>query len=562
VKYATALAILALYLGVGVFDHEIWAPVEPTVSGVVWSMVDTGDLAVPRIDVFPFLEKPPLYYWLAWSVSKVTGRLEAWTVRLPAALLGVASLAIVYALVARRRGGRNACVAVLFAAVCAFFWDSAHRAGTDIAAAAAAFLCYGLFARSLLPDADGRRSPGWLVAFCIALAASFYAKNLYTILVVAPPVAVFLIHRRRFRELAVLGAGSAILLLVLVAPWARALHEAGGADFLRVVFYDNSVGRFFTIEGMDAHLVSPLDDSFGAEKEASPLYYLLPLVALPLPWTPLLVVGLWRIVRRWSRASDYERFLVIGFATVPLVLSLSAAKSTDYLLPILFFVFLVQGELLADAAEGDASLVPWERATIFANVAVALFALVVLPAPGVALWGWSSALWLFVSVPVGMRLFARLRRDGLSQPRLLEFGVTGCAALVFGLVFLIPYMDVRKSYRPFFEDVRQHAEGRRLYTTYLNAYRTPLINYYLRQRIALPIEASVLQDLEGPERYRAVIETSLELLRGEAPVGLIMDRSECEALPPFSATIQGLFVHSDLGRGILCFAGNQPQEES
>jgi hypothetical protein len=178
------------------------------------------------------------------------------------------------------------------------------------------------------------------------------------------------------------------------------------------------------------------------------------------------------------------------------------------------------------------------------------------------LWGWKSALLLLVSLPVGARLFAGLRRDGPSQTRLLEFGITGCAALIVALAFVIPYMEVRKSFRPFFEDVRLHMQGRTLYTTQRNAYRTPLINYYMRQRVALSTGEADLRHLQGWARRRAVVEASAALLAGEEPVGVIMEPSECEELGSSLGRIPGFFVRSDLGRGILCFAGNRPGERS
>ena len=56
---------------------------------------------------------------------------------------------------------------------------------SEISGAAAFLVALALAAFGLL-----LRERGWRVAFCVALAASFYAKNLFTLLVVAPPVAV------------------------------------------------------------------------------------------------------------------------------------------------------------------------------------------------------------------------------------------------------------------------------------------------------------------------------------------------------------------------------------
>src|SRR6516162_3035913 len=73
----TTAIVAAVYFGTGVFDHDVWSPREPTVSGVVWNMVRYGSFAVPRIDEFPYLEKPPLWYWLSSLACQANGKLTA-----------------------------------------------------------------------------------------------------------------------------------------------------------------------------------------------------------------------------------------------------------------------------------------------------------------------------------------------------------------------------------------------------------------------------------------------------------------------------------------------------
>src|SRR5215470_8299257 len=48
----------------GTFSHSLWSPDEPTGAAVGRAMADSGDLIVPRLNGEPFLEKPPLYWWV------------------------------------------------------------------------------------------------------------------------------------------------------------------------------------------------------------------------------------------------------------------------------------------------------------------------------------------------------------------------------------------------------------------------------------------------------------------------------------------------------------------
>ncbi len=114
--------LIALYLGVGVFDHELWAPTEQAVAGVAWEMFRTGDLLVPSIDGLPYLEKPPLAYLLPWLGFELAGHASASLLRAPSALLGLGAI---------------------------------HRASTDSVAVFFTFLCFALFLRSVTPSLCG-----------------------------------------------------------------------------------------------------------------------------------------------------------------------------------------------------------------------------------------------------------------------------------------------------------------------------------------------------------------------------------------------------------------------
>ena len=45
----------------GIFSHSLWSLDEPSGAAVGRNMLDHGDLAVPEIGGWRFLEKPPLY---------------------------------------------------------------------------------------------------------------------------------------------------------------------------------------------------------------------------------------------------------------------------------------------------------------------------------------------------------------------------------------------------------------------------------------------------------------------------------------------------------------------
>src|SRR4051812_26934037 len=99
-----AAALLAAVVSFApIASHSLWTPDEPTGAGVGRAMLASGDYLVPRLGGQPFLEKPPLYWWVQVAGYRLLG-VRDWTARLPSALFAVAGLLAAYGL-GRRVGG-------------------------------------------------------------------------------------------------------------------------------------------------------------------------------------------------------------------------------------------------------------------------------------------------------------------------------------------------------------------------------------------------------------------------------------------------------------------------
>jgi 4-amino-4-deoxy-L-arabinose transferase-like glycosyltransferase len=531
-------AVLFLCLGVGVFDHDVWSPTEPTVAGVVTGMVRTGDLAVPRIHGLPYLEKPPLYYSLAWLCARLAGRLDAGVLRLPSTFFGLGSLALLWWTSRRFHGEAVAWACALLGATCFSLCEVFHRACTDSAAIFFAFLGFSLFAGSLHPEtaADPGRVRLSDLLLALALALSFYAKNFYTVLVVLPPVAVFLLWKRRTRRLLRILLALGVLLLLAVGPWAVAIFREGGWPYLRVAFVDNTLGRFFDLEDFGRRWEGPLNDAYQSEKTYSPLVYLRALVYLPAPWTPLLAAAVLRL-RSAGRTSELRSFLQLAWVTVTLVLCLSTSKVGLYLAPVLWVFLLAGGEWLAEPS-------PRRSDILLLRANLAFFWLVLFAAPVVA-WRILADPWqLAALVPALAIATALLLRRGRGEGRALRLA-THAAALAAGCAFVLaavlPAANAERSYRNFFETVRPELEGRELCTVLRDDLRLPLLEYYVDRPFAiLDSTRAGIEKLRGPDRvglFLPVVEfeasqaalsaVSHRVLRGsqgKQPIVLVVNR--------------------------------------
>jgi len=539
-----AALVVILYLGVWVFDHDVWAPTEPTVAGIVWEMYTEGDWVVPRINGLPYLEKPPLYYWLATAACHAGGRVSAGLIRLPAALLGLLCLWVTYRLARRRYGGTAAMLTALMAATFTSFFEYAHRASTDMAANFFAFLCLAIFADTIeraeeSPRAERRAD----LLFALALAVSFYSKNFYTFLVVLPPVLGWLAWKRRYaRGLFIVGVTLGLTAL-LATPWAMALYHRGGWEFLRIVFVDNTVGRFFQLKDVLAVPVGPLNDAYHAEKQNPRWLYLGALVMMALPWVLALGAAAANLFRRWREVGDFRRFLGWTLAAVPLVLSLSSSKVVEYLTPIFLVEWLILAGFLRDALSGGTEARPWERRLLWANVWIMAVGALAAPVALVFVLGHAwPLLWLG---PAGFFVWhswtraARWTPDAGLLRRMLTYTVLTFLA---ALAFLAPWLNAAKTTEPFFNAIRREASGRALYTTYCDDRRLPLIPYYLRRK------PTILEDREAV----------FALLRGDRPVGIILPAEFYHARRAEFAAIPHTHIAALRGKTFFAFVGNLP----
>jgi len=81
-------------------------------------------------------------------------------------------------------------------------------------------------------------------------------------------------------------------------------------------------------------------------------------------------------------------------------------------------------------------------------------------------------------------------------------------------VVVVPILNAKRSYAPFFNQVRLQSRGRELYTTLLDDRRLPLIEFYLDRRVPI-----IRDD-----------EKLFQLLKSSAKVSVILDFRSYERL--------------------------------
>ncbi len=510
-----ALALLlALYLVVGVFDHGIRPPTEPTVAGIVWNMAYDSELAVPKINGIPYLEKPPLYYWAALLMNAPFEKFYDPLIRLPAVLFGVASLFLLYWVARSKFSDSVAAIVALLGGTSYLFYLLSHRASTDMAAVFFSFLCFSLFAQNLHARGPTHKVLFWDLLFCLLLSVSFFAKNFYTYLIVVPPVFLFLLWTRQFRRVSIIVGALTFFSVLVISPWAYSIYKSGGWEYLRMAFIDNTLGRFFSFPLIDTSELGPLNDAYYVERGKTPGYYLGAFGYILLPWVFIALGAIGNLFKTWRTLNDFQKFLICSLVAIPAVLQLSSSKVTEYLVPVLFSVWLTVGDYLQRVFDEELSVSAWMKSLFSINISIVALINLIAPVWLLATTGdMVLILWVVVAVYIFVFWVWSARDHWLRDVYLNRFlaAVSVNSMLFAGALF--PILDRDDSFRYFFSEIEDRIEGRALYTNILNDRRLPLINYYLDRKV------KVVQDAQELQR----------LLAGSDPVAIIVSRDWYEA---------------------------------
>ncbi|MFH1969012.1 MAG: glycosyltransferase family 39 protein [Verrucomicrobiota bacterium] len=340
--HALAWLLLALFFAFGLFDHSLWSSNDTREGAMIREMVREGVWVTPVFNGQSYLEKPPLLHWTGVVLCKVFGRVNEGLVRLPAALYGFGALWII-GLWARDLGRERAgVVAAFLCATSVLYFEYARIVLTDTALAFMVVLSLYLFWKAYASGT--RRLMGWM-AFLTASAVTFYAKGLIGPGFVWLSVGAFLVYRREWKLIVLLGAAFSVVFALVLAPWVAALWRAGGGAFLYSVFWENQFGRFLAFN--DPNL--PLDPYY-VHKE-SVLYYLVSLPVRLIPWTLLVMAALIFWFRPKSPVIGlpalFVRFVLVCMLAL---LHVSSSKAACYALPLFPILFLMTGIWLEDVA--------------------------------------------------------------------------------------------------------------------------------------------------------------------------------------------------------------------
>jgi len=509
-----ALGIFALLLFFpGLGARDLWAPGEPIYGEVIRAMHERNDWLVPMLNGQIYADKPVLYFWLALIVSKVAGGISEWTVRLPAALGGLALVLATYQFGKTFYDRQTGFLAGLILATSSrLLWESRFlRLDTVLSF----FLFLGFY---FWLKAFTKRSSinSYLLGYlCFALAT--LTKGPLGLAVPAFAVLSLILFSGRWRELREMRLVAGFLLVASVLlPWLGLLHLRGDDQWIR---------DFIWIHNIQNYALKPIG-------HIHPFYYYF--INLPpdfLPWT-VLVPGALIFYYPWKERlrNPATLGLTCWFTAIFLFFSVSKSKIAYYLLPLLPSLALLTGSYLR------ALFVPenrrgyhWRWTCGMLYFLVCIFGLAAAAIPIAAhklergLFAWSLVCALiFAGGAIGMFLFLRRKR---LEPVLLSLLAVMLGTSLVASIAVFPYLDQYKSPRPIGEFVRSHlAADARVYV-----FKSTMADFnFYAQRETIPVVNSADDvrklTLSGQEAYLIVNDKDLKQFKFDSMFNAVTEQ--------------------------------------
>lgn len=325
---------LILFVAIALFFTQLDAPLlepqEARHAEIPREMLHTGSAITPVLQGQPYLDKPPLLYWMTMASYRIFG-VHDWAARVVPGLAGVMIVLGTFWWGRRMLGERVALASSLILCLSVRFIYLGRMVSFDVLLSL--FVLLGL-AFGHVAISRSRLHWRWWILSGLACGMGMMAKGPVAIVLTAGPIAIFTLLDRRMARPNPFGWLAWLLsAMVIAVPWHAwmVIHQPG---FAQEYFWRHHVVRF----------LEPFDHQ-------EPVWFFIPSVLFGmLPWT-LLLPGMFRFLGRHSRNVVSRRPVALGFFLLCFLwgfvfFSLSGSKRAIYVLPVLPMLALSIGGYL------------------------------------------------------------------------------------------------------------------------------------------------------------------------------------------------------------------------
>jgi len=330
------LAVVTALIMLPNLSYPLIEPDETRYAQIALEINKSNDWITPRLDGKPYLDKPPLMYWLTAGSFAFLGNNE-FAARLPSVLSSIATVWVVYIMGAKIIGRRAAWLASVSMLLCGGFAVAGRFLILDslltLFVTSSLLSGYAAVREPVQSRTHGQRWKWWMLSG-IACALGVLTKGPIALILCAPPLAISGWLRQDQTRIRLLHWVVFVIPMVLVCvPWYIAVWRSN-PEFGEYFFLEHNLKRF--TEGSN---------------HQQPFWFYLPIVfAVMFPASlllPSLAVFVYSgsIKKQRLRSKDLG-FLACAATWILLFFSIASCKLPTYILPAIPLLCLMLGAML------------------------------------------------------------------------------------------------------------------------------------------------------------------------------------------------------------------------
>ncbi len=300
-------------------------------SAIVRQMVESGDWFNLKINGAPYLQKPHLFFWLSGLGVQLLGNTN-FAFKLFPFLYGLAGIYFTYRLGRQLISEEAGRFAALVAGTSQIFFLYFFDMHTDLVLQTGVVMALWQLAAYF----QTRKPLNFVLAFA-GIGLAMLSKGPIGAVLPFLTVLIYLLAKRDFQQLFhpkwLLGV---LIVLVLISPSLLHLYKSFGLSGLKFYFISNNIGR------ITGEVAGSNTDYF---------FYLHTFLWAFLPWTPVVVIALVKLIKTRLKGFDNNEF-VAGLSgsvlILLLILSIAKGKAPNYFLITVPVFSVFTGGWLAD----------------------------------------------------------------------------------------------------------------------------------------------------------------------------------------------------------------------
>ncbi len=503
-----AISVGALFFRLG--SLPLMGPDEPRYARVAEEMHAQGRWTTPMLQGKPWLEKPPLYYWMTIPFLSFLNESE-WAARMAPALCALLTALAAFwlgSILWTRLAGLFAASILLTSMG---FIGFGRSASTDMP-----FTCCFTLAMALLAAVLKKNIGAAKVACAYAfLGLALLGKGPVAIILAVGIGTCFWfldesgVALRKWRILIGIIVAAAISL-----PWFWLVFQQNGYSFISTFFLNHNVARYVT----------------GIHHHSQPFYFFLPvLVGLLFPWSGWLILLFQSPIKAIRRRREWDPGMVFLYcwAIFPIIFfSFSDSKLAGYILPSLPPIALIMGIRLSNLIDENWGKSRQMRIGMYLSMGLSLAFALAAPIYCRKEYGNFKLGLLIGTVILAAALFGFALNRWRSKNRLVEaFILQGLLAIIATVQFASPVLSAYHSTREIALKALEIQRTGEPIVTYGFFHHS--LNYYTRYKIA-----GDLYDPGAMSRFAQNHSSSLVVTTIDGPKTLL-------GIPGFSFNLLG-----------------------